>query len=182
LSLISEPPISSYDVLPYAIQKLKAAGYDLVTLAECLGTSPYQSVGQASSVCLPPSAMLNQPYVALTTGKLVMLIHWNHPVCELGIFTTLDTRYFGFNWKIFTPSNTLSCLVSYRMMHNTQGPEKFYCTMAQEWACCPALFGNRGPMSHVAALYAACSRIMLSQTLCLLSSNVNTALTGSQDK
>lgn len=34
-----------YDVLPYAVQQLKGAGYRLVTLAECLGVSPYQSVG-----------------------------------------------------------------------------------------------------------------------------------------
>lgn len=38
---------NSYDVLPYAIEKLQAAGYNMVTLAECLGESPYQSVGSA---------------------------------------------------------------------------------------------------------------------------------------
>jgi peptidoglycan/xylan/chitin deacetylase (PgdA/CDA1 family) len=31
-------------VLPYALTKLKAAGYQLVTVAECLGKAPYQSV------------------------------------------------------------------------------------------------------------------------------------------
>lgn len=31
--------------MPYAIQKLQAAGYKLVTLAECLGQAPYQSIG-----------------------------------------------------------------------------------------------------------------------------------------
>lgn len=36
---------TAYDVIPYAISILKAAGYRLVTVAECLGTSPYQSVG-----------------------------------------------------------------------------------------------------------------------------------------
>jgi len=36
---------TAHQVLPYAIQKLQAAGYTLVTLAECLGLSPYQSVG-----------------------------------------------------------------------------------------------------------------------------------------
>lgn len=30
-----------YDVLPYAIKSLQAAGYDLVTVAECLGIEPY---------------------------------------------------------------------------------------------------------------------------------------------
>lgn len=36
---------TSQQVLPYAIQKLQAAGYRLVTLAECLGQQPYQWVG-----------------------------------------------------------------------------------------------------------------------------------------
>jgi len=36
---------TAHEVLPYAIQKLQAAGYNLVTLAECLGMEPYQSVG-----------------------------------------------------------------------------------------------------------------------------------------
>ncbi|KAF4594305.1 Carbohydrate esterase 4 protein [Pleurotus pulmonarius] len=36
---------TSQDVIPHAIQKLKAAGYNLVTLAECLGQEPYQWVG-----------------------------------------------------------------------------------------------------------------------------------------
>jgi peptidoglycan/xylan/chitin deacetylase (PgdA/CDA1 family) len=36
---------TAHQVIPYAIQKLKAAGYELVTLAECLGQQPYQSVG-----------------------------------------------------------------------------------------------------------------------------------------
>ncbi|KAK0236199.1 carbohydrate esterase family 4 protein [Armillaria nabsnona] len=38
---------TAYDVLPYAIERLQAAGYNMVTLAECLGESPYQSVGNA---------------------------------------------------------------------------------------------------------------------------------------
>ncbi|KAF9457952.1 carbohydrate esterase family 4 protein [Collybia nuda] len=36
---------TAHQVLPYAISKLQAAGYQLVTLAECLGMEPYQSVG-----------------------------------------------------------------------------------------------------------------------------------------
>jgi len=32
-------------VLPYAITRLQAAGYQLVTVAECLGLAPYKSVG-----------------------------------------------------------------------------------------------------------------------------------------
>jgi len=34
------------DVLPYAIETLKGAGYRLVTIAECLGEEPYHSVGK----------------------------------------------------------------------------------------------------------------------------------------
>ncbi|KAG8767249.1 Carbohydrate esterase 4 protein [Ceratobasidium sp. 428] len=36
---------TAHEVVPYAIQKLQAAGYKLVTLAECLGEQPYQSTG-----------------------------------------------------------------------------------------------------------------------------------------
>ncbi|KAF5334503.1 hypothetical protein D9611_013831 [Ephemerocybe angulata] len=39
---------SVYEVLPYAIAKLRAAGYRFVTVAECLNMKPYQLV-------LPPS-------------------------------------------------------------------------------------------------------------------------------
>ncbi|KAF9546888.1 carbohydrate esterase family 4 protein [Agrocybe pediades] len=35
---------TAHQVLPYAIQRLKSAGYRLVTLAECVGKPPYQSV------------------------------------------------------------------------------------------------------------------------------------------
>ncbi|PPQ78356.1 hypothetical protein CVT25_011639 [Psilocybe cyanescens] len=35
---------TAHQVLPYAIQKLKAAGYRLVTISECLGKPAYQSV------------------------------------------------------------------------------------------------------------------------------------------
>ncbi|KIY44228.1 carbohydrate esterase family 4 protein [Fistulina hepatica ATCC 64428] len=34
---------TAYEVLPYAIQQLQSAGYNLVTVAECLGLEPYQS-------------------------------------------------------------------------------------------------------------------------------------------
>ncbi|CAE6401881.1 unnamed protein product [Rhizoctonia solani] len=36
---------TAHEVIPYVIPKLQAAGYKLVTLAECLGQQPYQSVG-----------------------------------------------------------------------------------------------------------------------------------------
>ncbi|KAF8954967.1 carbohydrate esterase family 4 protein [Flammula alnicola] len=45
LALNHEPlETTTHQVLPFAIQKLQAAGYKLVTLAECLGKNPYQSV------------------------------------------------------------------------------------------------------------------------------------------
>ncbi|CAE6445168.1 unnamed protein product [Rhizoctonia solani] len=37
------------DVIPYAIQQIKAKGYKMVTVAECLGESPYQSTGSPAS-------------------------------------------------------------------------------------------------------------------------------------
>ncbi|KAF8072279.1 hypothetical protein FPV67DRAFT_930193 [Lyophyllum atratum] len=36
---------TAYKLLPYAINKLQDAGYKLVTVAECLGRTPYWSVG-----------------------------------------------------------------------------------------------------------------------------------------
>lgn len=43
-----------HEVLPYAIKVLQAAGYDLVTVAECLGENPYLRVEDPSvrDVCL----------------------------------------------------------------------------------------------------------------------------------
>lgn len=35
------------DIVPTVVPKLLAAGYKLVTVAECLGQHPYQSVGKA---------------------------------------------------------------------------------------------------------------------------------------
>ncbi|KAH6913514.1 chitin deacetylase [Coprinopsis sp. MPI-PUGE-AT-0042] len=46
LTLQHEVHQSTVDnVLPYAIQRLQQAGYQLVTVAECLGQAPYQRVG-----------------------------------------------------------------------------------------------------------------------------------------
>jgi len=39
---------TAHEVLPHAIKKLQAAGYQLVTLAECLDMPAYQSVGKPS--------------------------------------------------------------------------------------------------------------------------------------
>ncbi|KAF7986562.1 hypothetical protein HWV62_26304 [Athelia sp. TMB] len=40
---------TAYTVVPHAIRTLQAAGYNLVTVAECLGMQPYQSVGNPQS-------------------------------------------------------------------------------------------------------------------------------------
>jgi len=37
--------LASYDVLPRAINQLRAKGYKFATVAQCLGRAPYQSVG-----------------------------------------------------------------------------------------------------------------------------------------
>ncbi|CAE7097180.1 unnamed protein product [Rhizoctonia solani] len=37
------------DVIPFAIQQIKAKGFKMVTVAECLGESPYQSTGSPSA-------------------------------------------------------------------------------------------------------------------------------------
>ncbi|KAL5632898.1 hypothetical protein ACGC1H_005747 [Rhizoctonia solani] len=37
------------DVIPFAIQQIKAKGYKMVTVAECLGEAPYQSTGSPST-------------------------------------------------------------------------------------------------------------------------------------
>ncbi|KAF9263961.1 carbohydrate esterase family 4 protein [Marasmius fiardii PR-910] len=37
---------TAHQVVPQVVQKLKAAGYKMVTVAECLGMEPYQNVGE----------------------------------------------------------------------------------------------------------------------------------------
>ncbi|KZP17886.1 carbohydrate esterase family 4 protein [Athelia psychrophila] len=37
---------TAYTVVPHAIKTLQKAGYKLVTVAECMGMQPYQSVGK----------------------------------------------------------------------------------------------------------------------------------------
>lgn len=51
-----------HEVLPYAIKVLQAAGYDLVTVAECLGENPYLRVEDPSvrDVCLRLSFFFSQ--------------------------------------------------------------------------------------------------------------------------
>jgi hypothetical protein len=68
---------SRYDVLPYAIQRLQQAGYQLVTVAECLGRAPYQSVGspQTPDVSLPakPSHRAHLAHLGLRIVDLALL-------------------------------------------------------------------------------------------------------------
>jgi len=52
---------SAHVVLPHAIKALKAKGYKLVTLAECLGVKPYKSVKAPQSVCFVPPSSLFTP-------------------------------------------------------------------------------------------------------------------------
>ncbi|TFK71517.1 carbohydrate esterase family 4 protein [Pluteus cervinus] len=54
---------TAHQVLPSVIQKLKAAGYRLVTLAECVGMQPYQSVGAPGT----PDVSLNSTNVLART-------------------------------------------------------------------------------------------------------------------
>jgi hypothetical protein len=41
---------TAHQVLPHAISVLQASGYRLVTVAECLGVEPYQSVTTPQAV------------------------------------------------------------------------------------------------------------------------------------
>jgi len=66
-----------HQVLPYAIQKLQAAGYQLVTLAECLGMPAYQSVvapGTPDVSPLPFCFFLFIPWHFLTPRSPVPLL------------------------------------------------------------------------------------------------------------
>lgn len=45
---------TAHAVLPHAISVLKAAGYDLVTVAECMGMSPYLNIGTPQNVSISP--------------------------------------------------------------------------------------------------------------------------------
>ncbi|KAG9224491.1 hypothetical protein CCMSSC00406_0010360 [Pleurotus cornucopiae] len=67
-------PTTPTQVLPHAIQKLKGAGYKLVTLAECLNQQPYQWVGapQTKDVSNLFSSLSHAPY-SFETGELEVL-------------------------------------------------------------------------------------------------------------
>ncbi|KAJ2928718.1 hypothetical protein H1R20_g8367, partial [Candolleomyces eurysporus] len=56
---------SVYEVLPYAIEKLKGAGYRFVTVSECLNIRPYQTIGAPAprDVSFLPSFLLYLPGV-----------------------------------------------------------------------------------------------------------------------
>jgi hypothetical protein len=44
---------TAHEVVPHAISVLQGHGYNLVTLAECLGEEPYQSVTTPENVSQP---------------------------------------------------------------------------------------------------------------------------------
>ena len=50
MSLMSLADTTARDVVPQAIAVLQARGYRLVTVAECLGMSPYQNVTRPQNV------------------------------------------------------------------------------------------------------------------------------------
>ncbi|KAJ6512562.1 carbohydrate esterase family 4 protein [Mycena sanguinolenta] len=58
LLTLNHETYSAYRVLPYAISQLKAGGYNMVSVATCLGLEPYHSVGEPGTpdVCLRSTA------------------------------------------------------------------------------------------------------------------------------
>ena len=73
---------TAYDVLPYAIDRLQSAGYQLVTVAECLGMEPYQNVGQAQTNDVRLYLCYNVTFLTPMTGFLELLDAWlrnEHP-------------------------------------------------------------------------------------------------------
>lgn len=66
---------TAHQVLPFAIQKLQAAGYKLVTLAECLGQPAYQSTSapgtpdvSLSFILCSLTSLLKKPYLPSLPG------------------------------------------------------------------------------------------------------------------
>ena len=66
---------SVYEVLPYAIEKLKAAGYQFVTVAECLNMRPYQTIRAPAfrDVSDPSIFRSHSPTYIAATAYVVML-------------------------------------------------------------------------------------------------------------
>jgi hypothetical protein len=64
--------LDRHQTLQYAITKLKNAGYKLVTVAECVGKSPYQSVAapQSRTVSLPILLKPIRPNVVLIYSRI----------------------------------------------------------------------------------------------------------------
>ena len=72
-----------HQIVPYAIQKLQAAGYRLVTVAECLGIQAYKTVGSpgtpnvrsgASPLTKILTYVANAVYLALLTIHIIIII------------------------------------------------------------------------------------------------------------
>ena len=68
---------TAFIVAPHAIKVLQSAGYQLVTVAECLGQQPYLSTGPPTSVrCSSPFISNNTPiyiFHILFIGHMVLL-------------------------------------------------------------------------------------------------------------
>lgn len=60
---------NSHQTLQYAINKLKGAGYKLVTVAECVGKQPYQSVADPQSRTVSTQTL----YYSTTIYKLKII-------------------------------------------------------------------------------------------------------------
>lgn len=67
-------PMGSEQVLPFAIQKLKAKGYTFKTVAECLGMPAYASVGTPGTKDVGSSSLSIYQSLGLLTSSLSELL------------------------------------------------------------------------------------------------------------
>lgn len=67
-------PLGSEQVLPFAIQKLKAKGYTFKTVAECLGMPAYASVGTPGTKDVSSSSLSIYQSLGLLTSSLSELL------------------------------------------------------------------------------------------------------------
>ena len=83
---------TAFIVAPHAIKVLQSAGYELVTVAECLGQQPYLSTG-------PPTAVrFSSPFISNNTLIVIFCIHFLGHMVLLNIglehFAHHNTLYF----------------------------------------------------------------------------------------
>ena len=75
LTVLPSPLPNRFDVLPFAIQVLQGAGYNLVTLAECVGLDAYQWVGNPQTpgvrlILFEPSLYLCNCILTMATSPI----------------------------------------------------------------------------------------------------------------